>query len=89
MFHVHLADDGKEFHALAAELRTRSQQERKNVFWAVALNDAIDRETVELFRSKEMLARKERETKGDGRHRAHRVKRRSASAGTKTSFAVF
>lgn len=65
MFHVHVADDGKEFHALASHLRTRSQQERKEVFWAIALNDAIDRETVELFRSKEMLARKERETKGD------------------------
>ena len=65
MFHVHLADDGKEFQSLASELRTRSQQERKAVFWAIALNDAIDRETVELFRSKETLARKERETKGD------------------------
>jgi hypothetical protein len=65
MFHVHLADDGKEFQSLAAELRTRSQQERKNVFWAIALNEAIDRETVEVFRSKEMLARKERETKGE------------------------
>jgi hypothetical protein len=29
------------------------------------MNDSIDRETVELFRSKEMLARKERETKGE------------------------
>jgi len=65
MFHVHFADDGKEFQSLATELRTRSQQERKNVFWAIALNEAIDRETVELFRSKEMLARKERETKGE------------------------
>ena len=65
MFQVHLADDGKEFQSLAADLRTRSQQERKNVFWAIALNEAIDRETVELFRSKEMLARKERETKGE------------------------
>lgn len=65
MFHVHLADDGKEWKALAAELRTRSQQERKNVFWAIALNEAIDREAVEVFRSKEMLARKERETKGE------------------------
>lgn len=64
-FHAHLADDGKEFQSLASELRTRSQQERKAVFWAIALNDAIDRETVELFRSKETLARKERETKGD------------------------
>jgi hypothetical protein len=64
-FQVHLAEDGKEFDALAAELRTRSQQERKHVFWAIALTDTIDRETVELFRSKEMLARKERETKGE------------------------
>lgn len=65
MFQVHLAEDGKDFEGLAAELRTRSQQERKQVFWAIALTDAIDRETVELFRSKEMLARKERETKGE------------------------
>ena len=65
MFHLHLADDGKTFQALAAELRARSQQERKSVFWAVALNDGIDRETVELYRSKEILARKEREAKGE------------------------
>lgn len=65
MFQVHLAEDGREFDGLAAELRTRSQQERKQVFWAIALTDSIDRETVELFRSKEMLARKERETKGE------------------------
>ncbi|MGB7219898.1 MAG: BREX system P-loop protein BrxC [Vicinamibacterales bacterium] len=63
VFHLHLADAGREFQGLAAELRTRSQRERKNVFWAVSLSDAIDRETVELFRSKEMLARKEREAK--------------------------
>jgi hypothetical protein len=62
-FYFHLADDGTSFKALAGELRARSQQERKSVFWAVALNDAIDRETVELFRSKEMLVRKEREAK--------------------------
>ena len=63
MFHAHLAGDGSSFQALASELRARSQQERKSVFWAVSLNDAIDRETVELFRSKEMLARKERGAK--------------------------
>ncbi len=65
VFQVHLSEDGKDFDLLAAELRKRSQQERKHVFWAIALTDAIDRETVELFRSKEMLARKERETKGE------------------------
>lgn len=63
MFNVHLAEDGSAFHTLASELRTRSQQERKNIFWAASLTDAIDRETVELFRSKEMLSRKEREAK--------------------------
>ena len=69
----------QHFEALASELRTRSQQERKNVFWAVALNDAIDRETVELFRSKEMLARKERETKGEDTPRSS--PRRSFASG--------
>jgi hypothetical protein len=65
MFQLHLAEDGEGFDSLAAELRARSQQERKHVFWAIPLTDSIDRETVELFRSKEMIARKARETKGD------------------------
>lgn len=64
-FQIHLTEEGVDFDRLASELRTRSQQERKHVFWAIALTNAIDRETVELFRSKEMLARKERETKGE------------------------
>ena len=62
---LHFAEDGNDFDELATELRRRSQQERKHVFWAISLNQAIDRESVELFRSKEMLARKERETKGE------------------------
>ncbi|WP_437978282.1 BREX system P-loop protein BrxC [Sorangium sp. So ce295] len=69
MFHLHLADDAKAFAELANELRARSQQEKKHVFWAVALNEAIDRETVEVFRSKEMIARKEREAKTDVKDR--------------------
>jgi hypothetical protein len=62
-FQIHFADAGKPFRDLAAELRSRSQLERRHVFWAVPIDDAIDRETVEIFRSKEMLARKEREAK--------------------------
>ncbi|MEZ4390230.1 MAG: BREX system P-loop protein BrxC [Polyangiales bacterium] len=65
VFQLHLAEEGKDFAALADELRTRSQQERKHVFWAVALNDAMDRETVELFRSREMLGRKRGDTKAE------------------------
>ena len=62
-FHVYFAEAGKPSTELGAELRTRSQQEKKDVFWAISLSDAIDRETVEVFRSKEMLGRKEREAK--------------------------
>lgn len=65
MFQLHLAEDGKDFVQLASDLRTRSQHERKHVFWAIALSESIERETIELFRSKEMLSRKERETKGE------------------------
>jgi uncharacterized protein DUF6079 len=63
MFQVYLADGAKEFKALAEELRGRSQQEQNQVFWVVALSDAIDHEIVELFRSREILARKEREAR--------------------------
>jgi len=59
-----LADEGAELTTLAAELRARSQLERKAVFWAVGLTPAIDRELKELYRSKEILAKKERDTKG-------------------------
>jgi Family of unknown function (DUF6079) len=65
VFQIHLGDEGPEFESLSAELRTRSQQERRHVFWAVALTGAIYREMEELFRSREILQRKERETKGD------------------------
>jgi hypothetical protein len=60
VFDVSIADDGETPESLAANLRTRSQQERKTVFWAVSPTEAIDREIVQLFRSKEMLRQKER-----------------------------
>ena len=59
-FQLQLAAAGKEYQASVAEQRTRSQVETKSVFWAAALDDAIDRETVEIHRSQEMLKRKER-----------------------------
>jgi hypothetical protein len=65
LFYFQLAAEGTALTALADELRSRSQLERKAVFWAVGLTPAIDRELRELFRSKEILAKKERDTKGD------------------------
>jgi len=63
LFDFYLAEGGKEHSELLTELRSRSQVERKTVFWGVALSDAIDRETIELHRSKEMLSRKERDAR--------------------------
>lgn len=63
MVHLSLAIEGEEFDQLEKELRARSQQETDAIFWAVPLSDAIDRETVELFRSREMDARKGRDAR--------------------------
>jgi hypothetical protein len=59
-FHLTLAEAGPELNDAVDEARTRSQSESKAIFWVAGLDEAIDRETVELFRSKEILARKER-----------------------------
>ena len=48
-FQVHLADDPAQLDALATELRARSRDERSDIFWAAALNDAIDQAVVELL----------------------------------------
>ena len=60
MFHLALAETGKEFENQASEMRKRSQNETTGIFWTVPVDDAIDRETVEIFRSKEMLSKKGR-----------------------------
>ena len=60
VFHLQMAEAGKAYDDLSAELRKRSQEEPRSVFWAVPLNEAIDRETVELYRSKEMVERRAR-----------------------------
>ena len=58
--HLTLAEAGNEHDERVEDARKRSQTETKSIFWNAALDEAIDRETVELFRSKEILSRKER-----------------------------
>ncbi len=62
-FHVTLAPAGSEFDEEASLARSRSQSERKNVFWVAELDERIDRETVQVYRSKEILSRKSRNAK--------------------------
>jgi len=59
-FHVTLAESGPDFDREAAEARKRSQSEPRSVFWVARLDDPVDRRTVEVFRSREILSRKER-----------------------------
>jgi hypothetical protein len=58
--HMQFAEAGDDFSQRQQEMRTRSQAETKSIFWVVEMDAAIDRETVEIFRSKEILSRKER-----------------------------
>lgn len=62
-FHVTLAERGGDLERQTGEARSRSQAERKAVFWVAGLEEHLDRETVEVFRSREILARKERAAK--------------------------
>jgi len=55
-----VADAGDDFASRSAEARKRSQEDTKEVFWVAGLDDRIDRVTVEVHRSTEMLSRKER-----------------------------
>lgn len=59
-FHVITADAGEDFEKECAEARTRSQSEKRGVFWVVPLDEAIDREIREVHRSREILSRKKR-----------------------------
>ena len=58
--HSALAEAGKDFENQVAEMRIRSQTETKSIFWTASINGSIDRETVEVFRSKEILSQRER-----------------------------
>jgi hypothetical protein len=57
--HLTLAEP-EELDSAIEEARRRSQAEKNAIFWVAGLDDAIDRETVEFYRSKEILSRKER-----------------------------
>ena len=59
-FNIVFADAGADFATRTVEIRKRSQEDTKEVFWAAGLGDRILRVTVEVNRSKEMLSRKER-----------------------------
>lgn len=62
-FNVLFADAGDDFTSRCEEARSRSQSDLMEVFWVVATDEYIERATVEVHRSKEMLARKERSAK--------------------------
>lgn len=55
-----LAEAGTEYNQEVADARTRSQAETKNIFWVAAIDETVDRLTVEVHRSNEILSRKER-----------------------------
>ncbi len=69
MVQLYLAQAGAESDRTVTELRSRSQVEPTALFWATGLDGAIDTELRQVFRSREMLSRKERgaQTKEEAR----------------------
>jgi hypothetical protein len=59
-FQVRLAEDKEDYVRLCDESRRQSQAERETVFWVIAIDEQIDKEIAEVFRSKEMISKKER-----------------------------
>jgi hypothetical protein len=60
---VELSEEAAAFDALATELRARSRTEQNDIFWAVSLTGEIDDLVVELFRSRSVIAAKERDAR--------------------------
>jgi len=58
-----LADEGPEFATACGEARKRSRTERAGAVWVLKRGANVDRWTEELHRSKEMVARHERQTR--------------------------
>jgi Family of unknown function (DUF6079) len=61
--HLTLAEE-KEYGGQAQQARARSQSEDKSIFWVAPLNDTVDREILEVFRSEEILSVRERNAQG-------------------------
>ena len=59
-FQVRLAEDKEDYQRLCDELRRQSQAEKETVFWVILVDDKIDKVVTEVFRSKEMISKKER-----------------------------
>lgn len=76
-FFVTLAAEGADFTSQESEMRTRSQTDTKAVFWVGATNSAITQKVREVFRSREIISKKERgaQTPEEGRLVAEEKKR--------------
>ena len=59
-FYIALCSNDADFQTESAEMRVRSQTETKSVFWAARLADKVDHHLTEVFRSKQIIAAKER-----------------------------
>lgn len=59
-FQVRLAEDAADYERLCDESRRQSQAEPESVFWVIPVDERIDKEVTEVFRSKEMITKKER-----------------------------
>ena len=60
-FNVQFADDPPAAATLSEELRVRSQNDAKSIFWVVTLSEEIRNEMREAYRSQQMIEKKSRD----------------------------
>ena len=60
-FNVQFADDPSAAATLSEDLRVRSQNDAKSIFWVVTLDEEIRNEMREAFRSQQMIEKKSRD----------------------------
>ena len=80
-FYVTLAAEGSDFTSQESEMRARSQTDTKSVFWVAAASNVISQKVREVYRSREILSKKERgaQTQEEGRLVAEEKKRLRAA----------
>ena len=78
-FQITIAEDDKaDYNRSKEDTRRQSQVDRKDIFWVVPSSERIEKEVVEVFRSKEMVSKRERgaQTKDESRLLSEETRRR-------------
>ncbi len=62
-FKLEIAESATEYDEFSSSCRSRSREERNSAFWVAEFDSSVDSQVLEVFRSDQMLSRKEGEAR--------------------------